>query len=116
MKIIFTRSHSGAVVEDTLGIWLARKFTIPKRRLTADLSFGMGMLEIAAILAGSGFTPSALIIVPKYFTALTRNCSLSKLNFTFRSLALCKTFCNITSRSSIVSAAMMISSATMCMP
>ena len=112
--VFSTRSCSGAVIEDTLGIWLARKFTMPSRYLTADLSVRLVMLEMVAILAGSGFTPSAVIMVPKYFTAFARNCSLSKLNSIFRSLALCKTFCNISS--STVSAAMIILSATMCIP
>ena len=88
------------IIEDTLGIWSARK-------LTEDLLVGMGMLEMAANLAGSGFTPTALIIVPKYFTVLAT---------VVHSLPLCKTFCNYISCSLIVSAAMMISSATMYIP
>ena len=58
------------MIEAILGIWLAKKFTIPRRRCTADLSVGVGIFEMATILAESGLTPSAPITVPKYFTYL----------------------------------------------
>ena len=74
------------------------------------------MSTIALTLSGSGFIPSAVMMVPRYLTSGTLNCNLLKLKWTLRSLALSKTWCKIPSCSCAVEAAIMILSVTMRMP